>query len=142
MDKHMKWLYPLAIGLIVILVNVLITRHMQKNQLTLIIDTLNVPQIMTIDMDEVVNNLMTDGVAPADILAYVDNMNKAMHHRNVILLDKSAAVAIPDRYKLEHVTPAQLSAYLTANDITPSEGEAFKQNIERSEREIQSLFNQ
>ncbi|MAA93723.1 MAG: hypothetical protein CML22_07345 [Rheinheimera sp.] len=140
MEKHLKLVYLGLIVLLVIVVNIAITRMMQQSQLTLIIETLNVPRIMTIDMDEVVKQRLDDGATPSEVLAYVDNINKAMHHRNVILLDKNAAVSIPDGYKLETVSPTQLNAYLTENNIVPSEAAAFDQQIQQTSKELQDLL--
>lgn len=141
MEKHFKYVYAVLVVLVVIAINIGITRSMQRAQLTLIIDTLNVPRIMTLNMDDVVKKLLDDGASPSEVLAYIDNINKVMHHRNVILLDTKSALTIPDSYKFETVTPEQLASYLTANNITPSDAAAFDQAIKDTSAQIKTMLN-
>lgn len=120
----------IAVLLVNVTINIIINRYMLNKQIELIVDTVKIPSIMTVQFDELVSHLTEDGYSSIEVLAYVDNINKAMQHRNVLLLDRAAAIAVPEGYELEHVSPADLVAFLKANNVEPSKPEDFKRNIE------------
>jgi len=132
MDKKTLAFTAIVILLISIALNVFVNRYMQNKQIELIVNTVKIPAIMTIDMDAVVQQLLDKGHTSLEVLAYVDNINKAMKLRNVLLLDTKAAISIPDSFKLEHVTPAQLNAFLRDNGTDPSLPEQFQRNMEKA----------
>lgn len=117
--------------------NVAITNYMQAKQLQVIIETLDTPKIKVVDMDKLVETLTKDGLEPTEVLAYVDNINKAMRLKNVMLIDSKALIVSPDHYKMEQVSPEQLSDFLKSQGTLPSQASSFQRNLD----EAQKLLN-
>lgn len=134
MDKKSLIIAAIAVLVLNIAINVSINRYMLNKQIDLIVETVKIPAIMTVDMDALVTRLTEDGHSSVEVLAYVDNINKAMQHRNVLLLDRKSAISVPNGYKLEHVSPAALIAYLRDQNVEPSKPDDFRRNIQEASK--------
>lgn len=138
-----KTLIAASIGLFCLSVacNVAITNYMQAKQLQVIVETLDTPKVKVVDMDKLVETLTKDGLAPAEVLAYVDNINKAMRLKNVLLIDAKALIVTPEHYKLEQVTPSDLTAFLKSHGTVPSQASAFQKNLDDAKSLLQFPVN-
>lgn len=138
-----KTLITASIGLFCLSIasNVAITNYMQTKQLEVIVETLDTPKVKVVDMDKLVEKLTKDGLAPTEVLAYVDNINKAMRLKNVLLIDSKALIVTPEHYKLDQVTPPDLAAFLKSHGTVPSEASAFQKNLDEAQSLVQFPVN-
>lgn len=140
MEKYSRVIYFLLAAAMITTLNVGITKYMLNNQLEVIVKELNVPIIKTLDMDQVVEGLMEDGFSTEEVLAYVDNLNKVMHHQNVLVLDRKVAINIPASFKLNPPAEEELHDYLKQNSMAISTSKGFKEHVRKSNEHVQSLL--
>ena len=142
MEKYSRVIYSVLFAVFLIAINVGITKYMLSNQLSVIVEQLDVPRVKTIDMDLVVTALIDDGFTTEEVLAYVDNLNKVMHHQNILVLDNKAIVNNPKDYQLNSPDRIELHDYLKHHGIEVSTPKSFKDHVKKSNEQLNEFLKQ
>jgi hypothetical protein len=137
-----KSAYMALFGVLLIAVNIFITKHLMSSQLQALIEGVKVSKVFVHDMDASVDKMLKEGKPALEILAYTDNLVKVMRHQGIILLDKANVITSPPSAVLPVLTETELHAYLVQHGIEISRPEQFKALSEQSAKTLSELFTE
>lgn len=97
-------------------------------------------KIFIMDMADFVDEQISLGNEPLQVLADVENLMKALRLQGYLVIDKSSVLTSPAEFNMPEVNMQNVYGWLEQNHITPVEPNDMKNRFEKSKQAVSNAF--
>lgn len=97
-------------------------------------------KIFVMDMADFVDEQITLGNEPLQVLADTENLMKALRLQGYLVIDKSSILTSPAELNMPDINMNDVYAWLEQNHITPVEPDDMKNRFEKSRQAVSDAF--